>query len=153
MGLSRILEVTPDLYNLQRNKLEDYFQGVLMQLIGICKLGKSGLISTIDGLVATVDGEDVHIRAGAGDFDTANGGEQRRQESVRLCSQLVISHEMPERLRNGAMVVPLQVGGAVLGFVYLEVGDKLSASDRELIQIMANQCAAALDNFRLHHSL
>lgn len=153
VGLSRILEVTPDLYNLQRNKLEDYFQGVLMQLIGICKLGKSGLISTIDGLVATLDGEDVCIRAGAGDFDTANGGEHRRQEIVRLCSQAVISHEAPERLRNGAMVLPLQVGGAVLGFVYLEVGDKLSASDRELIQIMANQCAAALDNFRLHHSL
>ncbi len=153
VGLSRILEVTPDLYNLHRNKLEDYFQGVLMQLIGICKLGKSGLISTIDGLVATVDGEDVMIRAGAGDFDTANGGENRRQEIVRLCSHAVTSHELPERLRNGAMVVPLQVGGAVLGFVYLEVGDKLSASDRELIQIMANQCAAALDNFRLHHSL
>lgn len=153
VGLSRILDVTPELYNLQRNKLEDYFQGVLMQLIGICKLGKSGLISTIDGLVATVDGEDVRIRAGAGDFDSANGGELRRQEIVHLCSQAVISHEMPEQLRNGAMVLPLQVGGAVLGFVYLEVGDKLSANDRELIQIMANQCAAALDNFRLHHSL
>lgn len=153
VGLSRILQVTPDLYNLQRNKLEDYFQGVLMQLIGICKLGKSGLISTIDGLVATVDGEDIRIRAGAGDFETDSAGEQRRQEIVRLCSQAVVSQELPDRLRNGAMVVPLQVGGKVLGFVYLEVGDKLSASDRELIQIMANQCAAALDNFRLHHSL
>lgn len=153
VGLSRILDVTPDLYNLQRNRLEDYFQGVLMQLIGICKLGSSGLISTIDGMVATVDGEDVHIRAGTGDFDSVNGGEMRRHEIVRLCSQAVVSHELPDKLRNGAMVVPLQVGSTVLGFVYLEVGDKLSSGDRELIHIMANQCAAALDNFRLHHSL
>jgi putative two-component system response regulator len=41
----------------------------------------------------------------------------------------------------------------VFGFVYLEAGEALSQADRELIQILANQCAAGLDNFRLHHSL
>jgi response regulator RpfG family c-di-GMP phosphodiesterase len=153
IGLSRILAVTPDLYNLHRDTLEDYFQGVLMQLIGICKLGHSGLISTIDGLVATLDGEDIRIRAGAGDFDDTPDGDRRRTEIVGLCSRAVIEHAIPPQLRSGAMVVPLQVGEEIFGFVYLEVGEELSESDRELIQVMANQCAAALDNFRLHHSL
>jgi response regulator RpfG family c-di-GMP phosphodiesterase len=153
IGLSRILAVTPDLYNLHRDKLEDYFQGVLMQLIGICRLGHSGMISTIDGLVATLDGKDIRIRAGAGDFDDTPEGERRRTEIVDLCSRAVVEHEMPLQLRNGAMVVALQVGEEVFGFVYLEAGEEISESDRELIQIMANQCAAALDNFRLHHSL
>ncbi len=153
VGLSRILAVTPDLYDLHRDKLEDYFQGVLMQLIGICKLGHSGMISTIDGLVATIDGQDIQIRAGAGDFDDSPDGDRRRGEIVALCSKAVVEHQMPPQLRSGAMVVPLRVGEEVFGFVYLEAGEELSESDHELIQIMANQCAAALDNFRLHHSL
>ena len=152
-GLSLILDVTPELYNLHRDKLEDYFQGVLMQLIGICKLGHSGLISSIDGLVATLEGENIRVQAGAGEFDTSPEATNRRQEIVDMCTQVVLNQGMPEGLRNGALVVPLQVSSQILGFVYLETGQDISEGDRELIQIMANQCAAALDNFRLHHSL
>jgi len=152
-GLSRILDVTPELYNLQRDKLEDYFQGVLMQLIGICNLGHSGMIASIDGLLATLEGESIRIQAGAGEFDTSPACSARRQEIAALCTQMVLNQGVPTGLRNGALVVPLQVKSQVLGFVYLESGQDISPSDRELIQIMANQCAAALDNFRLHHSL
>lgn len=153
IGLARILDVTPELYNLHLDKLEDYFRGVLMQIIGICNLGHSGMISTIDGLVATMEGKDIRIRAGIGEFGGGADGEMRRHEVAELCSQAVLSHEIPGELRHGAMVIPLQVKSEVLGFVYLESGADLSTDDRELIQVMANQCAAALDNFRLHHSL
>lgn len=153
IGLSRILDVTPELYNLHIDQLEDYFRGVLMQIIGICNLGHSGMISTIDGLVATMEGKDIRIRAGIGDFDGTAEGEQRLHEIADLCSMAVLSHEVPGELRRGAMVVPLQIKNEVLGFVYLESGTELSHDDRELIKVMANQCAAALDNFRLHHSL
>lgn len=152
-GLSHILSVTPDLYDLHRDKLEDYFRGVLMQLIGICKVGQSGLISTIDGMVMTVEGQDVCIRAGAGDFEEGVGNADRRAQIVDLCSKVVTGHAATEGLRAGAVVVPLAVGKAVFGFVYLESADDLSLSDRELIQVLANQCASSLQNFRLNHSL
>mgnify|MGYP000975388237 FL=1 len=151
IGLSRILNVTPDLYNLHRDRLEEYFQGVLMQTIGICNLDHSGLISTIDGLMLTLDGKDIHVRAGTGQFGGV--GNARCSEIVNLCSKAVTGQEVPEEIRHGAVIVPLQVGQDILGFVYLESQSELSSSDRELIQVMANQCAAALDNFRLHHSL
>jgi response regulator RpfG family c-di-GMP phosphodiesterase len=153
IGLARILDVTPELYNLHIDRLEDYFRGVLTQIIAICNLGHSGMISTIDGLVATLEGKDIRIRAGIGDFGGGADGEMRLHEVAELCSQAVMNHEAPSELRHGAMVVPLQVKSEVLGFVYLESGADLSDDDRELIKVMANQCAAALDNFRLHHSL
>jgi response regulator RpfG family c-di-GMP phosphodiesterase len=152
-GLSRILSVTPDLYDLHRDKLEDYFRGVLMQLIGICKLGHSAMISTIDGMVMTVEGRDVFIRAGAGDFEEAPDNESRRKQIVELCTKVVTGHTVSEGLRSGAAVIPLAVGKSVFGFVYLEAAEDLSVADRELIQVLANQCAAGLENFRLHHSL
>lgn len=153
IGLARILDVTPELYNLHVDRLEDYFRGVMTQIVGICNLGHSGMISTIDGLMVTLDGQEIKIRAGVGELCENLSCETRRQQVVNLCSQAVLSHEAPHDLRQGAMVVPLQVKNEVLGFVYLESGTELSAADKELIQIMANQCAAALDNFRLHHSL
>jgi response regulator RpfG family c-di-GMP phosphodiesterase len=152
-GLSRILAVTPDLYNLHRDKLEEYFQGVLMQLIGICKLGHTGMISTIDGMVLTVEGHDIQIRAGAGELEVGSHTETRRQQIAELCSHAVRGGPVPDGLRDGALVVPLQIKNEVFGFVYLESAEMIPRSDRELIQILANQCAAGLDNFRLHHSL
>ena len=150
-GLARILDVTPELYNLHLDRLEEYFKGVLMQIIAICRLEHSGMISTIDGLVATLEGKDIRIRAATGDLEGRDG--ERRNHIAGLCSDAVLSHEVPAELRQGALVVPLKVKDEVLGFVYLEAANELTNDDRELIRVMANQCAAALDNFRLHHSL
>lgn len=153
VGLSRILDVTPELYDLHLDRLEEYFRGVLMQIIGICKLEHSGMISTIDGLVATLEGNDIRIRAATGEMGCYPGDDVRINQIAAMCSDAVLTHELPPGLRQGAIVVPLKVKDEVLGFVYLESGDELTRDDRELIQVMANQCAAALDNFRLHHSL
>jgi len=153
IGLGRILDITPELYNLHLNKLEEYFRGVLTQIIAICDLGHSGLISSIDGLVATVEGDAMLVRAGTGEFAEGIEGNARRGEITRQCSQAVLGHEAPRGLRQGAVVAPLDIGGEVLGFIYIEPNGTLSPEDLELIQVMANQCAAALGNLRLHHSL
>jgi len=150
-GLQWILAVTPDLYNLRSDKLEGYFRGVLLQLIGICKLGHSGMISTIDALAITLDGKEVHIRAGAGDLEHANS--ERRREVVELCSAIALGDKPLVKLRKGALVAPLEVRGEVLGFLYVEANEELSEGERELIRVLANQCAAGLDNFRLHHNI
>ncbi|MBF0097388.1 MAG: DUF3369 domain-containing protein [Magnetococcales bacterium] len=152
VGLARILEITPELYNLKRNHLEEYFRGVLTQLIGICHLGHSGMISTIDGLVVTVEEEDLRIQAGTGALSTLSAS-QRCQEIMEMCCQTVRDHKLPEYLRRGALVIPLEVKNSVLGFIYLEASEQLTSEDQELIQVMVNQCAAALENFRLHFSL
>lgn len=152
IGLARILDVTPELYNLHRDHLEEYFRGVLTQLIALCNLGHAGLISTIDGLLVTVENEALQIRAGAGEIAGLNAA-SRRTRIVELCGEAVVNHQLPEELRSGAVVVPLTIRDEVFGFVYLESAVELAQEDRELIQVMANQCAAALDNYRLHHSL
>jgi response regulator RpfG family c-di-GMP phosphodiesterase len=111
------------------------------------------MISTVDGMVLTVEGQNIQIRAGAGELDLGTFAESRRQQIASLCSRVVQGEAVNSGLRDGAMVLPLQVQNDVLGFVYLESAEQLTQSDRELIQILANQCAAGLDNFRLHHSL
>lgn len=153
IGLRRILDVTPELYNLERGQLEDYFRGLLLQIIGFCKLGNSAMISTIDSMMATLEQGRVSIRAGTGDLDDLPGNEARRREIVDLCSQAMLTREAPKRLRSGALIMPLRVRGETFGFVYLESDECLSTVDTELIEIMANQCAAAMNNFFLHRRL
>ncbi len=150
-GLRHILTGTPELYNLHSDKLEDYFRGVLRQLIGIFKLGHSGMISTIDALAITLDGKDVHIRAGAGDLEREDG--ERRREIMELCLEIALGNQPLVKLRKGALVAPLEIKGEVLGFLYIETSEELTEAERELIQVMTNQCAAGLANLRLHHTL
>lgn len=153
IGLRRILDVTPELYNLERNQLEGYFRGLLMQIIGFCNLGHSAMISTIDSMMATLEGDGISIRAGTGELDDTPDNEPRRREIVELCSQAILTQEAPKKLRSGALIMPLRVRNETFGFVYLEADESLSAVDSELIEIMANQCAAAMHNFFLHRRL
>lgn len=52
-GLSRVLEATPDIYRITATSLSGFFQGVLTQVIGLCRLDESSFISTIEGVIAT----------------------------------------------------------------------------------------------------
>lgn len=151
-GLLRILQATPELYNVQFDRLEDYFRELLTQVIRTCNLEQLGMISTVDGLAVTLDGQDIRVHADAGNF----GGtvtEGRLKEIADICSGIIHGEDTRDTLRRGAIIVPLQIKDEVLGFIYLESSVELTAENRELIQIMASQCAVALEKFRLHHSL
>ncbi len=152
-GLARVLEVTPQLYQMRCETLSEFFRGVLTQIIGLCRLGHSGFISTIDGLLLTQEGEEVCLQAGVGDFDNPDKNRERIQEVIRICGSSVLGQNLQEGLRSDAMIAPLRVGDQLLGYVYLESATKLSESEREMILIMADQCAAALENMRLNMSL
>jgi response regulator RpfG family c-di-GMP phosphodiesterase len=152
-GLEVVLEATPQLYQLQRHTLESFFEGVLTQVIALCKLTHSGLISTIDGLLTTLDGDGLHVRAGAGDLTPDSADRQRLDEVVALCTRAVQDQQAPEGLRKDALIVPLVVRELPIGFIYLEASEELTEQDRVLIHVMSNQCSAALENFRLHTNL
>jgi len=152
VGLEHVLSVTPELYHVRNEALEEFFRGVLTQIIALCKLGASGLITTVDGLVSTIDGDEVHVRAGAGDLASKHQN-PRLSEVLRFCCEAVRTRSAPPGLRKEAIVVPLEVEDRVLGFVYLEAEQEISDYDRHLITVFANQCAAALENLRLHANL
>lgn len=152
IGLENILAATPDLYKMETGTLEEFFRGVLKQIIGLCKLRESSLITTVDGFVTTFEANEIQIRAGTGDLACAHDND-RFQEILRLCSEAILNHVPPSGLRKEAVVVPLVAQNKPLGFIYLESETPIDELDRRLILIFANQCAAALENLRLHISL
>jgi HD-GYP domain-containing protein (c-di-GMP phosphodiesterase class II) len=93
------------------------------------------------------------VRAGAGELNPATARPQRLEEVMSLCARAVADKVVPEGLRVGAMIAPLVLHDKPAGFIYLEASEELSQNDRALIQVMANQCSAALENFHLHIDL
>jgi response regulator RpfG family c-di-GMP phosphodiesterase len=152
VGLENILSATPDLYKMQSETLEEFFRGVLKQIIALCSLGKSGLITTVDGFVSTFEENEIRVHAGTGDLARMDSSE-RMKNVLKMCSEAVRSQVAPLGLRQESIVVPLMANDHALGFIYLEAEQAMSELDRKLIMIFANQCAAALENLRLHISL
>jgi response regulator RpfG family c-di-GMP phosphodiesterase len=152
VGLENILAATPDLFRMQSETLEEFFRGVLKQIIALCNLGTSGLITTVDGFVTTFEENDIRVQAGTGDLAQAKNN-ARFDAVLKMCSDVVLNHVAPPQLRQESVVVPLVANDQPLGFIYLESEYPISELDRKLIMIFANQCAAALQNLRLHISL
>ncbi|MCW5203080.1 MAG: DUF3369 domain-containing protein [Candidatus Electrothrix communis] len=156
-GLERILNATPGLYLPSFDSVDQFFQGVLQQLIGLCQLGKNGLLCTINGFISTFDSNHTQLRAATGDFSPRENIDRQDEcvEVIRICSRIIKEGRdpYPGELIAGALLLPLGGKQQVLGFIYLETTQLLSEDDRHLIQVMVNQCSSALENLILHFEL
>jgi len=142
-GLEKILKSAPELYRIQ--PMKEFFEGVLTQIAGFCHIGNNNLISTVNGFIATAEGEKVRIQIGTGKY-----AENILQEDIDRITAAVFSPEA--KLPENALLIPLKTNDTVRGFIYME-NAKLADADRELVHIMANQCSAALENIRLYNEL
>lgn len=149
IGLSRVLNAAPDLYRISNSSLNTFFEGVLTQIVGLCNLADMSFISTIDGMVATFDGQQVKIMATTG----PQADDVRFEEIRKQCADAVSNGTLPEKIRQDGLVIPLSVGAKTVGFVYVEPTRELSSPDIDLLKVMAQQCSSALENLRLHLDL
>jgi signal transduction histidine kinase/DNA-binding response OmpR family regulator len=151
-ALRKILEAVPEFHHAQ--SLNHFFNGVLGQLIGLCNLGENSLISTVNsGLVITADNQhQVTVQSGTGRF--APTEESEEIEGIRqVCLRKILGETSEQILPPDALLIPLEVNGKSIGFVYLENARHLSRADLDLIHIMAQQCASALENLQLYLDL
>ncbi len=150
-ALTSILDAAPGLYHPQ--SLNQFFNGVLTQIIGLCNLGETSLISTIDNsLIVTASSNQVMVQAGTGRFvDTSQNPEV--EKIVQICSDNVLQTESNDSLPPGAVLMPLKVHNKPIGFIYLEDAQYLNDANKKLIYIMVNQCASALENLQLYLDL
>ena len=152
MGLKKILEAVPKFHHAQ--SLNQFFDGVLSQLIGLCNLGEDSMIYTVNnGFIITADDhKQITIQAGTGKF--SNNDEPKELKKIRKMCLAQIMGETPKNpLPKDALLIPLEVNQKPIGFVYLENTYHLTQSDLDLIYIMAHQCASGLENLQLYLDL
>ena len=145
-GLSHVLAAAPAIYRLANMSLNQFFEGVLTQIVGLCRLSESSCLGTLDGVVATIDGQDVEVRATCGSFMGNGHFEAIKNE----CSEIILNGKSPSAFKESVMVIPLTVRARPVGFIYIEPTAALASGDRSLIMLLAQQCSSALENIRLH---
>jgi len=155
-ALRKILQSVPELHHVQ--SLNQFFSGILSQLISLCNLGENSLISTVNsGLVITTDDDcQVTVQSGTGRFAPANNqlNESEEIEKVRqICLRKILGKNTQQTLPSEALLIPLEINDKPIGFVYLENAKHLSQADLDLIHIMAHQCSSALKNLQLYFNL
>jgi response regulator RpfG family c-di-GMP phosphodiesterase len=159
-ALKHIIDVTPYLYGLKADYLEDFFKWVLNQLVHVYQIAHTGMVSSFintkpdfHGMMATFDRNRTVVQATIGDFTLNTFNPDRYQHIIDTSKKIVLDGSSSDGLRSEAVVIPLKTTHTAIGFVYLESKIPLNKTDFELTQILANQCAACLDNFNLFSSL
>jgi response regulator RpfG family c-di-GMP phosphodiesterase len=159
-ALRHIIDVTPYLYGLKPDYLDDFFKWILNQLVHVYQIAHTGMISTFHGsyvpfhgLMATFDQNHVKVQATIGEFELDTFNPERYQHIIETSKKIVLDGGPSTSLRSEAIVIPLKTTNAALGFVYLESKNGLNKDDFELTHVLANQCAACLDNYNLFRNL
>ncbi len=152
-GLAHVLQSTALFYHFRRESIQEFFTGVLTQVIGLFQLGDNAIISTIEGMIITLEGEHIEIQAGIGAFSPEHQHEPKIQEIGRICSECIRNNTEPKSLPPGSMLLPILVDKRPAGFLYLEHTGNLTTAEKDLIQILAIQCGGALENLRLNIEL
>lgn len=150
-ALTKILDAAPELYHPQ--SIKQFFKGVLTQIIGLCNLGETGFISTINsGVVLTAEDQEMVIQAATGRF--VNPDQNQEIDKIKqVCSDLILKKQTKEELPANTALIPLEMEDSPLGFIYLENVQGMTESDRNLIYVMVQQCTSALDNLHLYYDL
>jgi response regulator RpfG family c-di-GMP phosphodiesterase len=146
IGLSHVLAAAPDIYRLAGTSLSQFFEGVLTQIVGLCNLSEVSCLGTLDGVVATMDGQEVNIHAACGGLKDTTRFEKLRDR----CTAIILAGNAEASCTDNLMIVPLAIGSKPVGFVYIEAQHQLTSSDRKLVHVLAQQCSSALENKRLH---
>ena len=149
IGLEQVLEAAPDIYHIGNTSLQKFFEGVLTQIVGLCNLSESSFISTIPGMIATLDGKEVTVHATTGNISSPERIQSVREE----CTSIIMEGRDSSDLHKDSLVVALTIDENPVGFIYIEPTIDLTEADRDLIKITARQCSSALENLRLHLDL
>jgi two-component system, cell cycle response regulator len=157
LGLHYVLDATPSLHKIQ--PLDDLLCEILNRMMGLLGTARTPPsaepepgqppAASPEGFLALL-GDDLEfgIRAGLGRF-SGNG-------SVKVCLPPEVVEALSQALQHGEIrraeteaIIPLRVGGLSLGAVYLE-GHGRQMPDVDLLQILANQAAVAIQNSQLY---
>lgn len=160
-GLSYILSVTPELHKIQ--PLVDLLQGIMLQITGLIGASNSFLaVNSADGklkesvpqpelagfLAMPHDDTDLLIRASTGRFvGQSNVSDCLDEMHLELVSETLKQLEI--QVTPTVTVVPLCVGPLVIGVVFLDKSVD-TQGDIELLQVFANQAAAAIHSSQLY---
>lgn len=157
-GLRYILDLTPDLHRLQ--PMDDLLEGLLWQVEALLGADNS-FVATVsheaapehlgagnsEGFVALLDNADLHIRFGTGRYNSGTGTSNLPQQEQHLIQE-ALNHGVA-RVEDAASAVPLVLGSRAVGVIYLDRKTG-QGRDRELLEIFANQAAAAVQNSLLY---
>ncbi|HSD37839.1 MAG TPA: diguanylate cyclase [Rhodocyclaceae bacterium] len=159
-GLRFILNATPELHKIQ--PLNELLQGIILQISGLLGNVNSFLAINTPGssaqlpeeprsegfLAILIDETDLAIQASTGRFHGFKSAfECLNEHELSNVRTTVQQHEI--RAVDGTTIVPLCVGSAVIGVVYLDRAVSQSR-DLELLQVFANQAAVAIRNSQLY---
>ncbi|MBF0309670.1 MAG: DUF3369 domain-containing protein [Magnetococcales bacterium] len=153
-GLTRVLDGTPVLFRYKG--LTALFVGVLEQLLDLCRMAnrcQSGGARSgewhflVADCLESPDGG-MRFRCGTGRFreDLA-----LQEETIQRLHALLHQEMGVLPLQRGEGLFPLISRGWRVGFIYLSVGgqDGIPEAERQLVQVLVNQCSAALESQRL----
>ncbi len=149
LGLERVLEAAPSIYQLSHAPLNFFFNGILTQIIGLCRLSHVSHIESLEGIITTLDNGEPKVHAYTKQF--ANN--PRFAEIHQQCVKTIIYGDQSNSLRDKAEVLPLTIADQIVGYIYIEPIESLSATDLSLIRIFARQCSQALENHELHSGI
>lgn len=158
-GLRYILDLTPELHRLQ--PMDDLLEGLLWQVEALLGADNS-FVATVcqesagsarlqsggsEGFVALVDNTDLNIRFGTGRYNGSTKTALLPREEQDLVQQ-ALSQGLA-CVEDEASAVPLVLGSRTVGVIYLDRKTG-RGRDRELLEIFANQAAAAVQNSLLY---
>ncbi|MBF0103579.1 MAG: DUF3369 domain-containing protein, partial [Desulfobacterales bacterium] len=149
-GLEKILIAAPELYALK--PLEIFFEGILIQVASICNFGSNSLMSTLNGFLArNEDGNHINILACTGKFSSIANTELEHR--VKILKTRIQNQEYGLD-DHGNLLLPLTINNQTEAFIFFEeINTTIGSDELQLISIMANQCASALNNVRLYDEL
>ena len=150
-ALEYILRSAPTLY--EARSLNLFFEGVLMMVTNLIRMGSSSIIATVDSFVSypiPKNFKDMNIFACTG--ECKNNQSFFKAKIIKYISKIDKIKET-KIFDDGTMLLPIFYGDKLIALIYLEGVNEPSEYDFKLLDILASEASVALQNINLFTQL
>jgi len=151
-GLERVIQASTNIFELQN--LQSFTQGVLEQITSLLHLDHDAAYLKANGLAAAHEGDDLHVIAGIGAFESLVGMNGTQNLDQEIVSDLNGAIKVGANLYNdGRFTGFFKSSRGTENLVHMSGIGEVSELDRALLEVFANNVGVAFENIELHHEI
>ncbi|MGJ8679980.1 bifunctional diguanylate cyclase/phosphodiesterase [Paraglaciecola sp.] len=151
LGLEKIIASAANL--LEEHSVKNFCEGVVTQISSLIGIEAGGVVCAKAGSVLDIEDDDVYILGAAGEFAVYINKKLENLHNGKIVKFVNSCLQLKQHIFESEFTVLYLKSSDYEAAVYLQIGDKISDVNRQLLEVFLSSVSVGYENVNLFHQL
>ncbi|MCF2947330.1 EAL domain-containing protein [Paraglaciecola aquimarina] len=151
IGLQKIIASAANL--MEEHSVKNFCEGVVTQISSLIGLEAGGVVCAKAGSVLDIDDDEVYVLGAAGEFAVYINKKLENLHNVKIVKFVNSCLKLKQHIFESEFTVLYLKSSDYEAAVYLQIGNKISEIDKQLLEVFLSSVSVGYENVNLFHQL